>query len=192
MLLRKNTLCCFCGFWSRTGRSFHRRLRPVMNGVLQILRAPSAAVRNQIEPIVAGVSAKKHFFTAVASSAGLRRALAPGENDFPGRCLDAAHGETYGTVPPVHRVHVARVEIDAPRVVIAGIVGRRRPAVALDADVRQGSRRPVAVARSRDCEAIAGMNAPPGRLGRCGADWDSKLARGQRTAESARPRWQGP
>jgi hypothetical protein len=36
----------------------------------------------------------------------------------------------------------------------------------------------VAVARSRDCEAIAGMNAPPGRLGRCGADWDSKLAPG--------------
>ena len=145
---------------------------------LQILRAPSAAVRNQIEPTAAGVSAKKHFFTAVASSAGLRRALAPGENDFPGRCLDAAHGETYGTVPPVHRVHVARVEIDAPRVVVAGIVGRRRPAVALDADVGQGSRRPVAVARSRDCEAIAGMNAPPGRLGRCGADWDSKLAPG--------------
>lgn len=149
-----------------------------MNEVLQILRVPSAAVRNQIEPTAAGVSAKKHFFTAVASSAGLWRALAPGENDFPGRCLDAAHGETYGTVPPVHRVHVARVEIDAPRVIIAGSIGRRRPAVALDADIVQGSRRPVAVARSRDCEAIAGMNAPPGRLGRCGADWDSKLALG--------------
>ena len=135
---------------------------------------------------------KKHFFTAVASSAGLRRALAPGENDFPGRCLDAAHGETYGTVPPVHRVHVARVEIDAPRVVIAGSIGRRRPAVALDADVGQGSRRPVAVARSRDCEAIAGMNAPRTlgllrrRLGFKAGSW------GQRTAESARPRWQGP
>ena len=61
--------------------------------------------------------------------------------------LDAAHGETVGAVVPIERVHVARVEPQIARVVIAGSVGRRRPHDALRADDRQGSRLAVAVAR---------------------------------------------
>ena len=73
--------------------------------------------------------------------------------------LDAAHGERNGTVPPVQRVHVARVEVQVTRTMVAGKIRRRCPTVALNADVRQVSRRPVAVARSRTIGAIAGMNA---------------------------------
>ena len=63
--------------------------------------------------------------------------------------LDAAHGEGVGPIAVVQRVHEARVEPQTARAVIAGSVGRRRPVIAVRADVRQGSRRSVAVARSR-------------------------------------------
>lgn len=62
---------------------------------------------------------------------------------------DAAHGETVGAGGPVQRPHVARAEEQVARIVVAGVVGRRAPDIALRADVRQGSRRVVAVARSR-------------------------------------------
>ncbi len=74
--------------------------------------------------------------------------------------LDAAHGQGVGTVRVVQRVDVARSEVQEARVDAAGRVGRRGPIVALRADVRQGSRRVVAVARGRatSAKAIAGMN----------------------------------
>ena len=67
----------------------------------------------------------------------------------PGRCLDAAHGESVGAVGTVERTHVARIEEYPARVVVARGERRRRQSRALDADAAQGSRRSVAVARSR-------------------------------------------
>ena len=46
-------------------------------------------------------------------------------------------------------VECDRAEEQVARIVVAGVVGRRAPDIALRADVRQGSRRVVAVARSR-------------------------------------------
>ncbi len=63
--------------------------------------------------------------------------------------LDAAHGESSSPISGVHRVHVARSVIQVTRVVIACGVRRSRPEKAPRADIRQGSRRVVAVARSR-------------------------------------------
>ena len=63
--------------------------------------------------------------------------------------LDAAHGDTVGPVAVVQRVDDRRIEVQVARVVIACAVGRRRPTVAVRADIRQGSRLTVAVARSR-------------------------------------------
>ena len=72
--------------------------------------------------------------------------------------LDAAHGIGIRTVPSIQRVHVTRVEVEVSRIIAAGDVRRRRPAVALRADVVQGTRLTVAEAR-RPKIAIAGMNA---------------------------------
>ena len=63
--------------------------------------------------------------------------------------LDAAHGEGRGPIGVVQRVDVRRVEVQVTRVVIARGVRRRGVDVAVRADIRQGSRRIVAVARSR-------------------------------------------
>ncbi len=62
--------------------------------------------------------------------------------------LDAAHGERVGPVVVVKRVHARSIEEETARVEIAGSSRRRRPPMALRADVRQGSRLAVAVARS--------------------------------------------
>ncbi len=97
--------------------------------------------------------------------------------------LDAAHGEAVSTVIVVQRVDDAGIEAQVARVGAACEVGRRRPVVTVRADIhihasflasaqlvqaqlcprlieniRQGSRRVVAVARSRRMPAIAGMN----------------------------------
>ena len=63
--------------------------------------------------------------------------------------LDAAHGKSRCPIGVVQRVHVAGVEVQIARVSVAGSIGRRRVDVAVRADIRQGSRRIVAVARSR-------------------------------------------
>ena len=72
--------------------------------------------------------------------------------------LDAAHGKTVGTVVSVERLHLAGDETQVARVDIAGGVRRRRPGVTVRADDIQGSRRTVAVARSSNESAIAGLN----------------------------------
>ncbi len=77
--------------------------------------------------------------------------------------LDAAHGQRVGPVVRVQGVHVGCSEPDVARVRMVGRKGRRRPPPTAVADGRQGSRRVVAVARSRRCEAIAGMNAAESR-----------------------------
>ena len=66
--------------------------------------------------------------------------------------LDAAHGEAVGAVVSIQRVHVARVEVQVARVAVACGIGRRGVDVAVRADIRQGSRRIRAVARSRRSE----------------------------------------
>ena len=63
--------------------------------------------------------------------------------------LDAAHGETVGSVSGSHWVDKSRTVPAIAGVLIAGNVRRRAPHNALCADERQGSRRTVAVARSR-------------------------------------------
>ncbi len=64
--------------------------------------------------------------------------------------LDAAHGESVSTAgKTVQRIDVGGVEVQTARCSTAGSGGRRRPIVALGADIRQATRRAVAVARSR-------------------------------------------
>ena len=94
--------------------------------------------------------------------------------------LDAAHGEGVGAIVVVQRVHGARIEVQVARVAIVCAVGRRRQIVAVRADIRQGSRRNVAVARSRQSGAIAGMDIPEerpprGRRSNSGTNWDEQL-----------------
>ena len=72
--------------------------------------------------------------------------------------LDAAHGKAVGSFIVVQRVHVRRVVVQVARIGIACSVGRRGPGPAAPADTRQGSRRTLAVARSRGIGAIAGMD----------------------------------
>ena len=78
--------------------------------------------------------------------------------------LDAAHRVGPGARITAQRIHVARVEPQTTRIGIAGSVRRGRPVQAVRADVRQGSRRVVAVTRSRQWVAIAGMNDRKGTL----------------------------
>ena len=73
--------------------------------------------------------------------------------------LDAAHGKSRCPIGVVQRVHVAGVEVQEARVVIAGSIGRRSVDETARADFGQGSRRIVAEARSRAWNAIAGMGA---------------------------------
>ena len=64
--------------------------------------------------------------------------------------LDAAHGEAESTAGrTIQRIDVGGVEVQSTRRSRAGSGGRRRPVVALGADVRQATRRAVAVARSK-------------------------------------------
>ena len=88
--------------------------------------------------------------------------------------LDAAHGEGVRPIGVVERVHGTRIEVQVARVVMACVVGRRRPDVAVRAYIRQGSRRVEAVARSRRWsnrwdECRKETEGFP-------ADWDAKLA----------------
>ena len=63
--------------------------------------------------------------------------------------LDAAHGKAVGPVRIVLRFHGARIEVEVCCVDVSAGVGRRGPIVAARADVGQGPRLTVAVARSR-------------------------------------------
>lgn len=65
--------------------------------------------------------------------------------------LDAAHGEPESAVGAgdPQRVHTARIKIQAACDMTACIAGRGRPTVSLRPDIRQGSRRSGAEARSR-------------------------------------------
>ncbi len=63
--------------------------------------------------------------------------------------LDAAHGKTGGTVPRFEWVNVVCVEVQIAHFDLVGSKRRGRERVPVRADVRQGSRRFVAVARSR-------------------------------------------
>ncbi len=75
--------------------------------------------------------------------------------------LDAAHGASVRPIRITQRVHIARIEPQRTRLSNAGGKRRRREILPVRADVSQGSRRVVAVARSSpgDVEAIAGMDA---------------------------------
>ena len=76
--------------------------------------------------------------------------------------LDAAHGESIGTVGTVERAHVAGIEKQSARIVDTDSDRRRRQGRALAAYAAQDSRRRVAVARSRGYEqSLRGM---PGRM----------------------------
>jgi len=68
--------------------------------------------------------------------------------------LDAAHGEAVSTVIVVQRVDDAGIEAQVARVGAACEVGRRRPVVTVRADIRQGSRLTVAVARSNGKQSL--------------------------------------
>ena len=63
--------------------------------------------------------------------------------------LDAAHGEALSARITAHWIHVAGIEPQTARIGIAAGVGCRGPVEAVRADVRQVSRRVVAVTRSR-------------------------------------------
>ena len=71
---------------------------------------------------------------------------------------DAAHRKAVCAPIAVQRAHERRVVVQVARIGIACSVGRRRPGPAAPADTRQGSRRTLAVARSRGIGAIAGMD----------------------------------
>lgn len=72
--------------------------------------------------------------------------------------LDAAHGKSVGAVVRSERLDVALFETQETGVRMARCVGGRGPRKAADADIFQGSRVAVAVARSRCRETIAGMD----------------------------------
>lgn len=74
----------------------------------------------------------------------------------------ATHAEAVGAIVVVQRVDVARVEVEVARVVVASVVRRRGPIVAVGARVGQLAAIVVAQARSRETSAIAGMNGPEG------------------------------
>ncbi len=63
--------------------------------------------------------------------------------------LDAAHGEAVGTLDVAHDIDACRIEVQTARTGPAGRRGGRTPAPAARTDIRQGSRRVDAVARSR-------------------------------------------
>ncbi len=62
--------------------------------------------------------------------------------------LDAAHGTCDSPIAISQRTDIAGEEVEHAGVVVPGVVGRRRPRIADRADIVQGSRRVVAVARS--------------------------------------------
>ena len=71
--------------------------------------------------------------------------------------LDAAHGETAGPRVVVQRFHIGGIERQVARMGVVSSKSRRTPIVAI-AVGRQGSRRIVAVARSRRSQTIAWRN----------------------------------
>ena len=73
--------------------------------------------------------------------------------------LDAAHGERIGALAVVQRLHRPGVEPQVSCLLIAGKERRRSPVPTVRADIAQGSRRRVAVARSRRKRAITQRNA---------------------------------
>ena len=62
--------------------------------------------------------------------------------------LDAAHGEAVSAAVGMQRIHVTRFE-EQEAGTGAARLGRRRPRIAVRADIVQCSRRSVAEARSR-------------------------------------------
>ena len=68
-----------------------------------------------------------------------------------GRCLDAAHGVAAPTIRIVQRTVLGFGDAKAGPVVVAVGIGGRSPVPRPDAGIPQGSRRTVAVARSRRC-----------------------------------------
>ncbi len=103
------------------------------------------------------------FFPCAGSCARVRVCLGVFRRNFgsfrpqlPCRCLDAAHGASYGANAGIQRVQEARIEFQET---CFGIRRRRRTIAAVRADVPQGSRRLGAVARSKRCGAIAMGNA---------------------------------
>ena len=66
-----------------------------------------------------------------------------------GRCLDAAHGVAARTIRIVQRTVLGFGDAKAGPVVVAVGIGGRSPVPRPDAGIPQGSRRTVAVARSR-------------------------------------------
>ncbi len=78
------------------------------------------------------------------------------------RCLDAAHGKSPAAIVAVKRRYRIRDGTQKTSIGAAGSGRRRRPTAGLSADIRQNTRRRVAVARSRRCKAIAQRNAAEG------------------------------
>ena len=72
--------------------------------------------------------------------------------------LDAAHGAPVRPIRIAQRVDMACVEPHGTCIVTARRVRRRRPDLAVRADVCQGSRVAGAGTRSQPVETIAGMN----------------------------------
>ncbi len=81
-----------------------------------------------------------------------RRNVGSFRRQLPCRCLDAAHGASYGANAGIQRVQEARIEFQET---CFGVRRGRRTIAAVRATVPQGSRRLGAVARSKRCEAIA-------------------------------------
>ena len=74
------------------------------------------------------------------------------------RCLDAAHGKSPAAIVAVKRRYRIRDGTQKTCIGAAGSGRRRRPTAGLSADIRQNTRRRVAVARSRRKEqSLGGM-----------------------------------
>ncbi len=74
------------------------------------------------------------------------------------RCLDAAHGKSPAAIVAVKRRYRTRDGTQKTSIGAAGSGRRRRPTAGLSADIRQNTRRRVAVARSRRKEqSLGGM-----------------------------------
>jgi hypothetical protein len=78
------------------------------------------------------------------------------------RCLDAAHGKSPAAIVAVKRRYRIRDGTQKTSIGAAGSGRRRRPTADLSADIRQNTRRRVAVARSRRKRAITQRNAAEG------------------------------
>ena len=84
------------------------------------------------------------------------------------RCLDAAHGKSPAAIVAVKRRYRIRDGAQKTSIGTAGSGRRRRPTAGLPADIRQNTRRRVAVARSRRKEqSLKGMRRRVRNNGLC-------------------------